>query len=68
MRENQQTCKRKFIISLFTIAPNYKQNKCLTVGEWVTMVYAHSGIIHRNTKDKLLLELYEHKLISQAKY
>lgn len=46
------SCKRKLIISLSTIALNYK---CLTVGEWINMAYAHNRIIPRKTKDKLLL-------------
>lgn len=44
---NQNTFVRIFIVALFIIAKNWKQSRCLSVGEWVNKqyLYSHDGTL-----------------------
>lgn len=46
-----KTCMYIFITALFTIAPNWKQLRYLSVGEWINgLIHAYKGILLRNLK------------------
>ena len=41
-----------FVAALFIIAPNWKQPKCPSVGEWISkLVYLYYGMLFSNKKE-----------------
>ena len=44
-------CTPMFIAALFTIAKCWKQPKCPSVNEWITVVHLHNGILCSRKKE-----------------
>ena len=64
----QKTCVRMFMAALFIIAPNWKQPKCPSTGEWINKLwYSHTiNLILSNKKNELLI--HATTLINIKKY